>query len=351
MQASPDRWRHRTSRHRPPSMGPIVDSTRDGRSVIATARIAAPLLDCDVRSSRSAVLRDEVAARTTPHEVTTQQGRLAGRVGAVTLPTSRLVFVRYGGDVTVEAPATGNRIVATVPLGPMHAREGRSQSGVTHASAFVLSRRDSTIMRPDPWHGALVVASDPNTLAEYRSLVLEEDEPEIPDSIVGLSDAPLLERACRNIWSVANTLPRETPEALVSGFLEALEEQLLTALVLASHRSAPLGTGDIRVDQLLDWLTEHYASNVTLSDMAGVLGVSIRCLQMAVRKATGRTPTDVLRDIRLAAAHQALREADPHVTTVASVAHACGITHLGRFSAQYRQVFGATPSQTLHGVR
>ena len=307
------------------------------------------LLDCSVRSSNRSVLRDEVAARTTPHEVHTTVCSLNGQVGALSLPTSRLVFVRYGGDVVVEAPATGDRLVATVPLGPMHAREGRRPHGQTHSSGFLLSQRDSTVMRPDPWRGALVIASDPQRLAEHTALVLDDGRVDAPEEIAGLADSPLLERACRNIWSIATTLPEETPEPLIEGLMSALEEQLLTALILAARRAHGVGTGDVRVDDLIGWLIENYTSPVTLSDMAQVVGVSIRRMQDAVRNATGHTPTELLREIRLDAAHRGLRDADAHVTTVAAVAHSCGIAHLGRFAIQYRERYGCSPSKTLHG--
>ena len=61
-----------------------------------------------VRSSQASVLRDEVAT-VTPHEVTAVSPSLDGLVGIVTMPTSHLVFVRYGGNVLVEAPPTGSR--------------------------------------------------------------------------------------------------------------------------------------------------------------------------------------------------------------------------------------------------
>lgn len=326
-----------------------VVAYRHWRRDISVYGARSSLLDCSLQSSRSSVLRDEVAARTTPHEVTSTDGSLNGRVGALCLPASRLVFVRYGGDVLVEAPATGDRLVATVPLGPMHAREGSKPIGQTHASGFLLSQRDSTVMRPDPWHGALVIASDPARLEEHSALVLDDERLENSGDISGLTDSPLLERTCRQIWSIATTLPSETPEPLIEGLMNALEEQLLTALILAARRAQGVGTGDVRVDDLIAWLVENYASPVSLSDMAKVAGVSIRRMQEAVRNATGHTPTELLREIRLEAAHRSLRKADGHVTTVAAIAHSCGITHLGRFAASYRARFGCSPSSTLTG--
>ena len=78
-----------------------------------------------VRSSKADVLRDAVAS-VTPHEVTPIGPQLDGLVDVLPLPSSNLVFVRYGGDVLVEAPPTQERVVATVPLGTMHVTMGSS---------------------------------------------------------------------------------------------------------------------------------------------------------------------------------------------------------------------------------
>jgi len=272
------------------------------------------------------------------------------------------VFVRYGADVDVETSPTHDRLVATIPLGPMHAREGRSATGRTFHAGFVLSQRDATVMRPDPWNGALVVTGDPARVKEQASIVLGGPHDDVGShvggdvgsdvghGVQGLQDAPILERACRQIWSVATTLPDSTPDYVVDGVLSVLEDQLLTALVLAAQRGPKTPIGDVRVTCLLDWLHENYASNVTLSDMARVAGVSIRRLQQAVHDATGQTPTALLRQIRMREVHRKLQRADPHQETVARIAHDSGVAHLGRFAQQYRQHYGCTPSETLNGV-
>jgi transcriptional regulator GlxA family with amidase domain len=85
----------------------------------------------------------------------------------------------------------------------------------------------------------------------------------------------------------------------------------------------------------------------TVDDLAEAAGVSVRSLQQAFRRYTGRTPTEYLRDLRLTRAHRDLIEADPGVATVAGVAQRWGLTHLGRFAAAYRARFGVNPSTTL----
>lgn len=55
-----------------------------------------------------------------------------------------------------------------------------------------------------------------------------------------------------------------------------------------------------------------------------------------------------LRIARLSAARRDLLDADPSVATVARVAARWGFRHPGRFAAQYRDAFHATPSSDLH---
>ena len=56
---------------------------------------------------------------------------------------------------------------------------------------------------------------------------------------------------------------------------------------------------------------------------------------------------EAIRDgLRLEAAQRALLKAKRH-ETVAEIAQRFGFSHLGRFSAQYRRLYGQLPSQTL----
>jgi transcriptional regulator GlxA family with amidase domain len=51
--------------------------------------------------------------------------------------------------------------------------------------------------------------------------------------------------------------------------------------------------------------------------------------------------------LRLSGARRALLSADCELTTVTEVAMCFGFVELGRFSVEYRRVFGESPSQTL----
>jgi len=59
------------------------------------------------------------------------------------------------------------------------------------------------------------------------------------------------------------------------------------------------------------------------------------------------TPLTFLRQQRFHTTRQKLLSASPKHTTVTHIAYANGFYHLGRFSANYRQLFGNLPSKTL----
>jgi transcriptional regulator GlxA family with amidase domain len=77
------------------------------------------------------------------------------------------------------------------------------------------------------------------------------------------------------------------------------------------------------------------------------LAVSERSLRKAFRRIHGLPPCRHLRMLRLSRARRALLSADCKRMTVTEIATCFGFVELGRFSVEYRKVFGESPSQTL----
>jgi AraC-like DNA-binding protein len=92
---------------------------------------------------------------------------------------------------------------------------------------------------------------------------------------------------------------------------------------------------------------DHAFSNLRIADVAAQLGVSQRTLEQGVKDYIGLSPIQYLIRLRLNAVHRALMRGSEDVATVDAIATTHGVTHLGRFSAYYRQQFGCNPSETL----
>ena len=101
------------------------------------------------------------------------------------------------------------------------------------------------------------------------------------------------------------------------------------------------------VRQAMEFIESRPDLPPTVSALAAQCHVSVRTLQAAFRSELGISPMAYIREERMRRAHADLRAADPAISSVASIAHRWGFSHLGRFAAAYRTRYGETPSQTL----
>jgi len=88
----------------------------------------------------------------------------------------------------------------------------------------------------------------------------------------------------------------------------------------------------------------------SIGRLARTVGLSRRTLHRAVQREFGRSPMSLLRDARLKQARLQLDAPRPGAT-VTDVALDCGFTHLGRFSSEYRRLFGEHQLTTARRTR
>lgn len=117
-----------------------------------------------------------------------------------------------------------------------------------------------------------------------------------------------------------------------------------------SGAQAASAEGLQRVERLERWLYAHLGERITLGQLCGVSGVRCRALQKLMMARYGLSPLEWVLARRLAAVRARLLKGHPKVA-ISTVALDCGFTHLGRFSAAYRQAYGEPPSATLAAAR
>jgi AraC-like DNA-binding protein len=299
-----------------------------------------------VSSRRADVLRDAVAGLAVGHDVIPRGSFLDGVVNGTTVGSVNLVFVRYGGPVVVEAPATGSRVAVTVPLGPMEVQT-HVQRTVT-GEGFVLADDRPTLMRPDPHAGAVVIAADRVLLDRALTRLTGARHAPVefgPRWTTSVVSPVMIDATWRHVGAMLATNPSAPPVAV-----KALESMLVDAILLGmphSHSTvlaAPRSEAPGHADRIKLWLEAHSTEPLTSADVAAGVGLSVRQVQEVVRSAYGTTPSHLLRAIRLEHARALLRSGA--VSTVSRAATEAGFTHLGRFAAAYRDRFGELPSAT-----
>ena len=127
-------------------------------------------------------------------------------------------------------------------------------------------------------------------------------------------------------------------------------ERLLLSFLLAgqTHQDAAARKGTVApscVRRAEAFIHAVYAEPLTLGAIAQAAGVPARTLLDSFRRFRDTSPIRYLRDVRLDAARQVMR--DGIAQTVAEAATGAGLFHLGRFSQDYAKRFGEHPSQTL----
>jgi AraC family transcriptional regulator, ethanolamine operon transcriptional activator len=95
----------------------------------------------------------------------------------------------------------------------------------------------------------------------------------------------------------------------------------------------------------------HLDSQVPLSRLCRVVGVSERALRNAFYGVRGMSPKRCMVAERLQCVRRALSDSASRPNTVTGVATHYGFYDLGRFAATYKEAFGEAPSETLRGTR
>lgn len=93
-------------------------------------------------------------------------------------------------------------------------------------------------------------------------------------------------------------------------------------------------------------LLNNLAQPITLKELCERFYISKSPLISAFQEMTGMSPLAYLKVLRLHAVRRVLKYADSGITIV-SVMHKFGFWHAGRFSVDYKKLFGELPSETL----
>jgi AraC-like DNA-binding protein len=157
-----------------------------------------------------------------------------------------------------------------------------------------------------------------------------------------------------HLHEVAGRLAASAPDVLKHPEVyRAMEQELLHALVrcLAEGRVVVNNSSQHQRQPVMRrferFLEENPDRSIHLLEMCAAIGVSERTLRLYCEEHVGMGPVRYLWLRRMNLARRRLSAADPTAATVTGIALDHGFGEPGRFSAQYRQLFGISPAETL----
>jgi AraC-like DNA-binding protein len=277
------------------------------------------------------------------------------RVGPITIGD-----VTYDTDVSLGIDETRASYHVCVPLkGWLRSRHRGEELTATPGLA--------PIYRPDAeltvtrWHaGSRHLAVKIDQCAVDRALEALLDT--AIDSPIAFDGALSLQAGAAQDWVRLVLMVHrqlECPDSLMRHPLvwDPLVESLIHGLLLVAghpHRQALAAfaqPGPAAVRDAMDLIEAGPHLPLTTSTLARQCHVSVRTLQEGFRRHLGMSPMAYLRVVRLRRAHRDLRSANPSHSSVASIAHRWGFTHLSHFAAAHKAMFGETPRQALRAAR
>lgn len=106
-----------------------------------------------------------------------------------------------------------------------------------------------------------------------------------------------------------------------------------------------------QIKKIRDILHEHIDKSMDIAMITDAGDIGLSQLYQVFRKEYGVTPKKYLQILRFNAIKKELLCADPDSNYISELALKYDFIHMGHFSTGYKQLFGETPSQTLHRKR
>jgi AraC-like DNA-binding protein len=266
-----------------------------------------------------------------------------------------LNYLAYGAEVEIDPGAFNSFYMLEMPLTGSTELEYRGASYKNGRYSAVLISPDEPVQ--SLWSadcGQQMIKISRQAVEQYAADMLGHAirEPLVFEPFIDLNTCP-----GRDIHQLSSFLfglyEHESSllaERQVSG---ELERALVSALLVgqpsnyseAFHTSACSVTPR-HVRRALNYIAEHLREDIDMKVLAEVAGASIRALYTGFERFVGMPPQTYIRNRRLEGAQADLEKLHAP-TTVARIALDWGFSHLGRFSVEYRNRFGESPSETL----
>lgn len=265
-------------------------------------------------------------------------------------------YLRYGAEASVNVEQLGFFLLE-IPLS--------GESSTSYGKAEVITNRGSGVMagpyqqfatRWDEECSKLLIKIDRLALERYLCMMLGHDLQRPLEFSVGVN---LNSPDSASLWYMVQWLVAEleNSRSLLNnaplGYSQY--EQMLMWVLLNSqpnNYSSELSSRQPKVaphyvHSVEDYIQAHCDEPITLSQLVEMSGVSGRTLLEGFRRYKGTSPMKYLKSVRMERVHRDLINADANSNRVTEIALTWGFTQLGKFSVEYKQRFGESPSDTL----
>jgi AraC-like DNA-binding protein len=257
--------------------------------------------------------------------------------------------MQYQGDFTIVLPAPQDEITFVLPTAGKIIFDHRGESIGGAQVGLAVDKLDIRSVRITEGHAQCGMSIRRGAFTERLSTLLEQP---LPAPIRFAPQVDLSHPAFQGIRALLELATGTEFDQLIStGLLMPvrLQEMLVDALLEtwphnyseALHNPAP-AIAPRHVKVAMAYLREHPASQVSVSELAGLANVSLRALQDGFRRFAGTSIVGYQRQVRLEQAREVLARGEGG--SVAEVALRHGFSNAGRFAQYFKLAFGLNPA-------
>jgi len=282
------------------------------------------------------------------------QNRFSADVQACKLPHLGLFAVRIEDARVYRLPS--DYLALTVPLDhELRFFDGDETGGFLPGRVHILWPHDQMDLHI-PEASSLLVATYPSSwLRECwrRGSALDADVTPVASDCLSL-EVPEGRAYWRHLNFVWSEICNEAVFLKSATATNEIERTSAALLLLAFENGAICGAQDVQAEnpdhalaKAEGYILSHLGEQITLADLVTVTETSSSSLLRAFRIYRGTSPMKYVKQLRLESAQRELLAGTNGTVRVTDVAMDYGFFQFGRFSADYRRVFGELPSETL----
>lgn len=157
----------------------------------------------------------------------------------------------------------------------------------------------------------------------------------------GMEEHGELEAALQSLWRAL-----DASDAATETILSALWNMAAILRRYLGSEAGELASGTLRgrrrLMPVLQYIQKNYAAKITLSDMAGLVNMSVPNFSAVFRKTMGMPPVEFVIRLRVHAASAQLKNTDKKII---DIAEDCGFSSISNFIKAFRRYYGISPLQ------
>lgn len=270
--------------------------------------------------------------------------------------SASLNYIRYGADVRIEPGELGSFYLIQIPLAGVAEIDNRGGKIITKAGqGSVLNPHRDTKMR---WHegcAQLLMQIDASVLSQeaehllgthvkdpitFETLV-DENRPATANWVRKLKTCFDLTEKNAIFDGAAGATQIRVERELIAEFLRSQPSNISTLLA-----SAPSTIANVHLKRAVHYIHCNLSNRMTIAQIAEASGTTTRSLQLYFQSEFELSPMRYLKRQRLLFARRLILTPDPD-RMLGDILYKAGFSHFGRFSSDYRNLFGEAPSETM----